>query len=386
MTFDLTPEQSLLREVVRRFCSSHCGFEARRDTATSVAGISSHWQRFADMGWLGLGLPEDVGGTPASASDHALLFEEFGRALVVEPYLSCVSLGSRVVQAAGYPAQRKRFLIPMVRGEQRIALAHNERQVGTVNTLAHRDATNRWVLNGRKEVVLDGTNASILVISARRSVSAGEPDALILFAVDGRDERILRRSYRTLDGMNACDIVLQDLRLKDDAVLGEAQNSAAAICSGLEQAIISACAEMLGAMDGLLWLTRDYLRERRQYGSTLASMQALQHRLAEMFAEVELSRSMVHRGLRAMETSDRQTRSPVLFAVKSYLNRSSRMVGETAIQLHGGMGMAADYKASHYFKRLIVLSSLFNSLPNQISALEMGASDFHLYQNANFSS
>jgi alkylation response protein AidB-like acyl-CoA dehydrogenase len=151
------------------------------------------------------------------------------------------------------------------------------------------------------------------------------------------------------------------VHVPSDAVLGEIGGAGPAIAWGLDYATVTACAEMVGIMDGLLWLTRDYLRQRRQYGVALSSLQALQHRLAEMFAELELSRSMLDRGLQAIAHADRETRHRLVSVVKAYVSRSGRWVGHTAIQLHGGIGLASEYKASRAFRRLLTLSTLFGT-------------------------
>jgi alkylation response protein AidB-like acyl-CoA dehydrogenase len=376
--FALTPEQSMLREVVRKYCADHCGFEARRAAGNSDAANRSHWQRFAELGWLGLGLPEEVGGTGGSACDHTIIFEEFGRAIVVEPLLSCIALAARVINAAGRPEQRKNLLAPVVRGELRIALAHHQSDAGAP-ILARRGPMDTYILRGRKDVVLDGADAAILLVPAQLSGAPSGADGLSIFIVDPTSDGVSRRKYFTLDGLQACDVVLEDVRVNGDAVLGDSvlddpvlsnpvlsdpvlsnlRSGSQAIRSGLEYAMIAACAEMVGGMEGLLWLTRDYLRQRRQYGVALSSLQVLQHRMAEMFAELELSRSMLYQGLCALEHTDAETRHRLVRAVKTYVSKSARFIGETALQLHGAMGMAEEYKASHYFRRLVTLAALF---------------------------
>lgn len=361
MDFALTHEQLILRDVVRKYCADCCGFEARRGPGNSNAAKRSHWQRFADLGWLGLALPEEVGGTPGSACDHTIILEEFGRAIVVEPFLSCISLAARVVDAGGRPDQRKKLLAPVVRGELRIALAHHQRDVGGSVTLARRGPMDTYVISGRKDIVLDGAEADILLVSAQLSDSLPGTDRLSVFIVDANSDGVISRNYHTLDGMQACDVVLDEVRVNSDAVLGEVGQGSQAVRSGIEYSMIAACAEMVGAMEGLLWLTRDYLRQRRQYGVALSSLQALQHRMAEMFAELELSRSMLYRGLSALENPDAEARHRLVRAVKAYVSSSGRFLGETALQLHGAMGMAGEYKASHYFRRLVTLAALFGS-------------------------
>jgi alkylation response protein AidB-like acyl-CoA dehydrogenase len=356
--FTLTEEQLMLRDAVRKFCADHCGFEARRAAENSNAN-RSHWWQFAELGWLGLGLPEEVGGTAGSACEYAIIFQEFGRALVVEPFLSCMALAARIARA-GRPDQVQTLLTPVVRGEMRIALAHYQLD-GDHDVTAARSGPDTYVLNGRKQVVLDGYEAGTLLVSARLSDVPAPTDSLAVFIVNPLSEGVIRRNYHTLDGMRACDLVLDDVHVNSDGILGDIGRSSQVIADGIEFAMMAACAEMVGAMEGLLWFTRDYLRKRRQYGVALSSLQALQHRMAEMFAELELSWSMLYQGLSALDNTDAQARSRLVCGAKAYISSSARYLGETALQLHGGMGLVAEHKASHYFRRLITLASLFGT-------------------------
>jgi len=275
-------------------------------------------------------------------------------------------VAAQVVNCAAHPEQRKRLLAPVVRGESRIALAHYEATGGV--TVARRGPADTYLLAGRKEAVAGGADASILLVSARLADTDDGSDRTTLFAIEAGRPGIHRRIYPTLDGMRACDVMLDDLSVAADAVLGDAGSGSEAIRWGCEYGLIAACAEIVGTMDGLLWLTRDYLRQRRQYGVALSSLQALQHRMAEMFAELELSRSMVYQGLRALENPDPEGRHRVVRAAMSYIGANGRALGETALQLHGGIGMANEYKASHYFRRLVTLGAMFESSDQQHSS------------------
>ncbi|MFC5743631.1 acyl-CoA dehydrogenase family protein [Dyella tabacisoli] len=381
MDFSLTSEQSAMRAAVHRYCADQCGFEARRDRTASrdgdaVAAQSRlHWQAFANMGWLGAALPPDVGGSGGSVLESAILFEELGRAIVREPLLPCIALAAQVIDKGGTAEQREKLLQPLVRGELLVALMHAEARAangGRDSITAERcDATATYTLTGHKSVVPGGADVSLLLVSVpwpeTPDLDGANGEARRnIFIVDAQADGVIRRDFPTLDGMRASEIVLRNVRVDESSLLGEWGQAGEALRYATEHAMLASCAEMVGAMDGLLWLTRDYLRQRRQYGVALSSLQALQHQLADLFAELELSRSMLYRGLSAFVGEEKATRSAAVAAAKTYIGRSGRRLGEAAIQLHGGMGMADEYKAGHYFKRLLTLAVLLGGLePHQ---------------------
>ncbi len=372
MKFELSEDQILIRDSVRRYCQNKYRFTDRLEAMRSPEGFNhEHWAAYAQFGWLGISLPEDVGGFGGSAIEMALILEEFGRFLVLEPFLSCAILAAQVVNEAGHSEQRKGLLPAVIQGKAMLALAHEETEargdVQFVETRAER-ANGCYVLTGQKSHVLGGGSADMLIVSARTSGGKRDRDGVSLFLLRPNAPGISRRTYRTVDGGYAADLALCNLNVGTEALLGSEGRGISAIENAVDQAIVGLCAEAVGGMDQVITITRDFLKTRRAYGTTLSTFQALQHRLADMSVELDLSRSMLYRVLAALTWTDADARHRAVSGAKALVGRSARFVGSCGIQLHGGQGMSEDCMVGHLFKRLTVIEALF------------GSSDFHLNQ------
>ena len=360
MDFSLTEEQAALKESARRLCERDYGFERRRHQLRGDEGFSRDlWKTFADLGWLGAGLAEDDFGYGGGAVETALLQEEFGRVLVVEPYLSCAIIAARAVAALGDPAQKERLLSAIVAGEALVALAHNETGLrgddAAVTTRAERTADG-WRLNGRKAFVLGGPSADVLLVSAR---TAG---GVTLFEVPADAAGLEVIAYHAVDGRRVADLVLTDLALSDAARIGPEGGALPGIELAIDHGVIGLMAECVGAMDAALWLTRDYLTTRKQFGVTLNTFQALQHRMADMLVETELARSMLLRGIAVLSDADPQTRRAGVSAAKVQIAEAAVKVTGEAIQMHGGIGVTEEYVVGHFYKRAVLARGLFGPI------------------------
>lgn len=377
MDLSYSSEQIALQEAVRRFCDKNYNFLLRNKILQGGEGReANHWKLFAELGWLGAGLPEDVGGSGGSAIEVSILTEAFGRALVVEPFIPCAVLAAQVVNAGASDEQRRDLLGPLVGGELMLAFAHGEAEAGGrpqhVATRAVPRADGQYVVDGEKTVVLGGPFADKFVVSARTAGDSGDRDGISLFLVSADTAGITRRNYRLVDGTRASDLVLDQVVLPPYALLGQAGGAIDAIELAIDHAATAACAEACGAMDSVLWLTRDYLKTRNQYGATLNTYQALQHRMADMLVESEMSRSMLFNALNAMQQDDADARRKGVSASKVLIGQRGQFVGSNAIQLHGGMGVTEEYIIGHYFKRLVAIGSQF------------GHTDYHLERFGSF--
>ncbi len=344
MDFTLSPEQLLIKDSVARFAAER---EAGGD----------HWSTFAELGWLGLGAPEELGGF-GGPLETLILVEQLGRGLVVTPFVPQVVLAGTVLRAAG----RSDLLEPLVEGGQRFAVAYEEPHArydpAAVRTTAVRDG-DAFVLSGRKVRVLDPTTAGVLIVSARTG------DEISLFAVPADTAGITRTPYPSEDGHDVAELRFERVRVEGSALVGPLGGGLELLERGLDHAVAALCAEALGLMSVMLEATVDYTKQRQQFGVPIGSFQALQHRMAEMFMEVELARSMAY--LAAMTLDDDQTaRRRMISAAKVQIARSGRFVGQNAIQLHGGIGMSEEYKVGHYFKRMTLVERL------------LGDADYHL--------
>jgi alkylation response protein AidB-like acyl-CoA dehydrogenase len=362
---ELSDEQQLLKQSADRFVERDYPFDKRKAAIASEDGFRRDvWKTFADLGWLGLGLPEDLGGF-GGARDIAILAEALGVGLVNEPFLASVVLGGGTIARAGSPAQQEAVLTSLVGGETLLAFAHSERQarydIAAVAATAKRRG-DRYVLNGAKSVVLNGDTADRLIVSARSAGGERDEDGLSLFLVDPASKGVTRRGYRTNDGGRAAEIALDNVEVPADALLGEEGHAYPAIEETVDRAAAALCGEALGLMAKLNELTLDYSKTREQFGQPIGKFQALQHRMVDMFVALEEARSLATVYMTDVDSADRNERRRAVSAMKAQTAKSGRLIGQEAIQLHGGIGMTDDYMASHYFKRLTVVSRLFGDV------------------------
>jgi alkylation response protein AidB-like acyl-CoA dehydrogenase len=373
MDFTLTEEQTLLRASVRRYLDGEYDFADRRALVEQGGGFSrERWTAFAKMGWLGAGLAEAAGGCGGGAVESAIVLEELGQSLVVEPFLAVAVLAAQLILHASRGAAQA-LLADLVAGIRVIALAHNETgargRVAYVTCVARPSTRGGYVLDGRKSRVLGGPVADRFIVSARTSGSADDTHGISLFVLAADSPGIQRRDHRLLDGSVACDLVLERVAVEGDQMLGEAGAAFQALRHAHDHAIVGACAEALGVMERATWGTRDYLLQRRQFGVPIGSFQALQHRLADMVIALDQSRAMLHCALSALECEPQDARSHAAAAAKVQIGRAGRFVGGQAIQLHGGVGLTDEYIIGHCLKRLLVIDGCFGNTQFQLSEM-----------------
>jgi alkylation response protein AidB-like acyl-CoA dehydrogenase len=347
MDFTLTPEQLLIKDSVARYAAGeHAGTEK--------------WPQFAELGWLAIGAPDELGGF-GGPLETLLLMEQFGRGLVVSPYLSQVVLAGTLLRAA----KRDDLLGPLVEGEQRFTVAYEEPHArydsAIVATTAVRDG-DAYVITGTKVRVLDASSANTIIVSARTG------DEVSLFAVPADADKLTRTPFPAEDGHDVSDLRFDGVRVAESAMIGAFGEGLSLLALALDHATAALCAEALGLMAVMLEATVTYTKQRQQFGVPISSFQALQHHMAEMFMEVELARSMAYF---AAMTLDEQHDDPIarargISAAKVQIAKSGRFVGQGAIQLHGGIGMSEEYKVGHYFKRMTLVERL------------LGDADYHL--------
>ena len=371
MHFDLSAEQTLLQESASRFLTDTYDIAARTAAIGTPRGYSSDmWRRFADFGWLGLPLSEDVGGFGGGAIDVMILMECLGGALVVEPYLGAIVLAGRLLDRTGSPAQRQRVLPDLIRGEKTLALAHAEPQarydLASVRTTAVTDG-DTFCINGTKTMVLNGAADALLVL-ARCHGAENDPAGLSLFLVDA-SERISVHAYRTVDGMRAADLVFDDVVVDGSALVGDLGQAFAAVDEAVTFASLAVAAESVGVMEAANRTTIDYLKMREQFSVKLATFQALQHRVVDMTMAAELARSLVIAAAIKMH-EQAMDRTRAVAAAKYECGKAGRFIGKNAVQLHGGMGMSHDYIVGHYLKRLLTTDMLFGDQIHQCKRYE----------------
>jgi pimeloyl-CoA dehydrogenase small subunit len=373
MDFDLTEEQSLLRDSVTRLLADAYDFDARKAITASPEGRSpAVWAQLAEMGLLGLPFAEADGGFGGGPVETMIVMEAFGAALVVEPYLATVVLGGGFLRAAGSAAQKEALIPGIVAGERLLAFAQTERQARydlcDIATTARRSGDG-WMLEGAKGVVLHGDSADTLVVSARTAGGQRDSGGIGLFLVPADAPGVERRGYPTQDGMRAAEISFTGVRVGPDAVLGDPEGGLAMIARVVDEAMAALCAEAVGAMAQSQALTLDYIKTRQQFGTAIGQFQALQHRAADMFVALEQARSMAMFATMMAHEPDADARSRAVAAAKVQTGRSGRFVGQQAVQLHGGVGMTMEYRIGHYFKRLAMIDTLFGDADHHLARL-----------------
>jgi alkylation response protein AidB-like acyl-CoA dehydrogenase len=369
MDFSFSEEQQLLRDALGRFIEREYTFEKRRAIVRSAEGFSREvWAQLAEMGLLGLTVPEAYGGFGGTAVDTLIAMQAIGNGLMVEPYLASAVLGAGVVARAGTHAQRERLLPASARGELLLTLAHGEAgaryELAHVATRARRDG-GRFVLDGRKAVVPWGAQADTLVVSARTAGDVRDVEGISLFLIDRAAKGVSVRNYRTIDGQRAAEIALDAVAVDEAAVLDPLDRALPVIERIADVGAAALCAEAVGVMETLHAQTLDYMKTRHQFGQPIGRFQALQHRAVDMFIHLEQSRSMALLAAVNAGAEDAVERGRTVSAAKVHLGRSGRLVGQAAIQLHGGMGVTDELPASHYAKRLTMID------------FQLGDADYH---------
>ncbi len=364
MDFNYTEEQLALQDTLRRFIAKDYPFEHRRALAKSADGFDrAAWKTFADFGILALPFHEDFGGLNGNAVDSMLVMEMLGRGLALEPYVSTVVLCGGLIRDAGSAAQKEALLPAIAGGELMLALAHFEAggryAIDRVSTTA-TSSGNGWKLDGAKAVVLGAPSADQLIVSAR------DGKGISLFLVDAKAPGVTLRGYPTQDGARAADVKLTEAHVGVDALIGPAGGALTIVERAVDYANAALCAEAVGIMSALNEVTLEYLKTRKQFGVPIGKFQALQHRMADMVIATEQARSMATLAAVRVDSADAAERSRAVAAAKAYVTQSARLVGQQAVQLHGGMGVVDELNVGHYFKRLTMIG------------LSFGDADYHL--------
>ena len=368
MDFNLTDDRRMLKESISRFLQDRYGFETRNEIAGSERGFSHElWAQMAELGLIGAMLPEDVGGFGGEGFDIVTVMEELGRAIVVEPVLPTAVLGAGILADAGSESQ-KALLEHVISGELLLAFAHGEPEsrysLSEVRCRAEKSGDG-WALSGQKAVVLNGDTADKIIVSARTSGTDSDEDGLTLFLVDADAPGLTRRGYATVDGGRAAEIMLENVGVDDENLIGNLGKAFPVIERAIGRGILAACAEALGAMETAKDMTLEFLQTRKQFGAPLGKFQVLQHRMVEMCLEIEQARSATILAAGRMN-EDRATREAALSAAKNLVGRTARLVAEESIQMHGGIGMTWEYALPHFAKRLTMIDHLFGDADHHL--------------------
>jgi len=366
MDFTFSEEQNLLQESVLRFIQQDYGFDQRQKLLAAEPGYSpKHWQQFADLGWLALPFAEEDGGFGGTAVETMILMEEFGKGLVIEPYLSSVILAGGTLARTGTVEQKTRWLEGVISGSAKGALAFVEHQarynLADIVTRAEKK-DGGYVLSGEKGVVIGGPDADFLIVPARTSGEQCDKEGVTLFLVNTDQSGVSRRDYPTIDGFQASEISFSEVALTANDILGDEGTGLPLLEEALDNGLLAICAEAVGAMEVLYKATVEYCKTREQFGQPIGSFQVLQHRMVDMFVEHEQSKSLLYMAAMRLSAGYDSAARQAVSALKVQVGKGGRFVGQNAIQLHGGMGMTDELNVGHYFKRLTAIDTMFGNV------------------------
>ncbi len=373
MDFSFTDEQTMLRDTVASYLADHYDFDTRRNAIKSASGWRPEvWKSFAEeLGILGAAFSEEQGGLGGGPIDNMVVMEEFGKALVVEPYVGTVVIGGGFLKHAK-PAGADELIGKIIAGEVTIAFAYAEPQgrynLANLTTTARKDGSG-YVLNGHKAVVVGAPWASHLIVTARTGGGQRDTGGVSVFLVDKNAGGVVTRDYPTVDGRRASEVFFENVSVPAEALIGAEGEALPLIEQVVDEAIAATCAEACGVLRKLHEGTLEYTKQRKQFGVPIASFQVLQHRMVDMFINVEQAVSMTYMAhIRIGEPAAERAKS--LSAAKVQIGRACKFVGQNAIQLHGGMGMTDEMAIGHYFKRATIIEGEYGSVDHHLRRYE----------------
>jgi pimeloyl-CoA dehydrogenase small subunit len=380
MDFDLTEEQSILKDSLDRLLAAGYSFEQRKRAMASPEGWSAEmWRSYAEMGLMALPFAEEDGGIGGGPVETMIVMEALGRVLALEPYFPTVVLGGGFLRLGGNSAQKAELVPGIVEGSRKLAFAQAERHsrydLHHVETTARRDGSG-YVLSGAKGVVLHGDSADMLVVTARTAGGIRDEGGIGVFLVDASAAGVSRQGYAMQDGLRAAEILLDGVKVGADAVLGDPEGGLPLVRRVVDQAIAALAAEAVGVMMAMNALTLDYIKVRKQFGVPIGMFQALQHKAVDIYVALEQARSITLYATMMADSADPAERARAMHAAKVEIGRGGRLAGENAIQLHGGVGMTMEYAIGHYFKRMTMIDLTFGDHDHHLRALGEAGSLF----------
>ena len=359
MNLDYNEEQTMLREQIQKFCESEYDFYKREEIVKSSDDFDKNaWNLFAEQGWLSMPFSEESGGLGFGAIELSILFEEFGKALVIEPYLATVVLSGTLLDKSNYSGKNE-LIEKIGSGEMHISLAYAEVNKSYDYSSLNTTIDSNNCLNGTKTLVLNGANAEKLIVSCMKD------NELNLVLVDSSANGISLNSFATIDGQSCSEISFENVEVDNSNIIASGYSAIDLLMNTINLATLCVSAEAVGCMESCYFKTLEYTKGREQFGQPISNFQVLQHRMVDMFIESELSKSLLIKAMLEV-TNNSDDMYKHVSALKSYIGKSGKLSAKEAVQLHGGMGVSEELMIGHYLKKMISIDALF------------GNSDFHL--------
>jgi alkylation response protein AidB-like acyl-CoA dehydrogenase len=359
MNLDYNDEQNMLREQIQKFCESEYDFYKREEIVKSSKDFDPNvWNLFAEQGWLSMPFSEQSGGLGFGPIELSILFEEFGKALVIEPYLSTVVLSGTLLDKSTF-SEKNDLIEKICTGSIHISLAYAEVDNGYDYLNPSTTLDSKFVLNGTKTLVLNGSNAEKIIVTCTND------DTLNIVVLDANTPGVSINSFSTVDGQSCSEISFENVKLNKSNIIATGNDAANLLNETINLATLCICAEAVGCMESCYHKTLEYTKGREQFGQPISGFQVLQHRMVDMFIESELAKSLLIKAvLEVNNRSDEMYKH--VSALKSYVGKSGKLSAKEAVQLHGGMGVSEEMMIGHYLKKMISIDALF------------GNADYHL--------
>jgi alkylation response protein AidB-like acyl-CoA dehydrogenase len=369
MDFSFTEEQTLLRNSVEKYLADNYKFEDwKKFTRNELGRDPKHWAQFAELGLLAAPLPEAYGGLGGDAFSSLIIMQEFGRSLVVEPYVPTVVIGGGFLNYGGSAALKEEWLAKIAGGETIMAFAFAESggrfNLADLTTTAKKQGGG-FVLNGQKSVVIAAPWADQMIVTTRTGGGRRDEKGISVFLIDKKTKGVSVRDYPTVDGTRASEIAFENVEVPADRLIGELDNGLPLIERVVDDAIAATCAEAAGAMKVLVDATVEYSKTRKQFGVPIGKFQVLQHHMVDMFVNYEQAYSITLMVTLKLGEGD-VARKKAASAAKAQIGKSGRFVGQGAVQIHGGMGMTDELNVGHYFKRLTTIDTLYGNVDHHL--------------------
>lgn len=358
MALVLTEDQEMLKDSAKGFCLHNAPIDVLRrlrDTKDGTGFDETVWAQMVELGWPGMAVPEAYGGFDFGYGGLGVLLEETGRSLVSSPLIASVLLGATAINKLGSETQKQEILPAIVSGELLMAMAIDEKMSHRPSSVATTATVNEegYVISGCKTFVLDAHVANKLIVSARTSGESDSEKGLTLFLVDTASKGVSINRTWMVDSRNSANLSFDKVQVSADDVLGTVDEGFAELDQVLDVARIGVAAEMLGSMQEVFDRTLEYLKQREQFGVLIGSFQALQHRMADMYSEIELCKSIVRAALATLDNPASSAKEIALIAssAKAKLSEVLAVVSNEGIQLHGGIGMTDEFDIGFFIKR-----------------------------------
>ena len=359
MNLDYNDEQNMLREQIQKFCESEYDFYKREEIVKSSKDFDPNvWNLFAEQGWLSMPFSEQSGGLGFGPIELSILFEEFGKALVIEPYLSTVVLSGTLLDKSTF-SEKNDLIEKICTGSIHISLAYAEVDKGYDYLNPTTTLDSKFILNGTKTLVLNGSNAEKIITTCNND------ETLNIVILDANTSGVSINSFSTVDGQSCSEISFENVKLNKSNIVASGNDAKNLLKETINLATLCICAEAVGCMESCYHKTLEYTKGREQFGQPISGFQVLQHRMVDMFIESELAKSLLIKAM--LEVNNRSDDMyKHVSALKSYVGKSGKLSAKEAVQLHGGMGVSEEMMIGHYLKKMISVDALF------------GNADYHL--------